>query len=511
MELPPGGKSTATVDQAIPARLGKYPLLSVIGKGSMGVLYRSVDPHIKRPVALKTIRRDLLDDGDPENFSARFRIEAQAAGRLAHPGIVGVYEYGEQDNYAYIAMEYIEGRSLRECFEQKVAFSIAEVVSHVSQLLAALQYAHERGVWHRDIKPANILITQSGQVKVTDFGIARVESSMLTQVGAIMGTPGFIAPEMYLGDTFDHRVDLFAAGVVLYQLLAGTPPFSGSAEKVMFKVCYEVPLPPSVAGRLPSLQAFDSVVMKALARDPGERFADAHEFLTALLEAQATGRENNTDETIIQQRGPLQPTAGSGAQSGIGSGPQSGVGSGANSGSNGLGSTGGSGAPASTNTLVAAGWNMETLEAVEKKLARYVGPISKVMVRRAAKEAADIVQLTHILADKIPKSEHRNEFLKSVGVVSIKDIPGATIAPRTVAGGTRVNGTIAGSVPQQRPLTPADVTRATQLLTAHMGPIAPVLAKRAATPTTTREQFISALASYVKDDAARARFIDAFR
>jgi eukaryotic-like serine/threonine-protein kinase len=335
---------------------------------------------------------------------------------------------------------------------------------------------------------------------------------MLTQVGAIMGTPGFIAPEMYLGDTFDHRVDLFAAGVVLYQLLAGTPPFSGSAEKVMFKVCYEVPLPPSVAGRLPSLQPFDSVVMKALARDPRERFADAHEFLAALLEAQATGRENNTDETIIQQRGPLQimPTAGSGAQSSLAGGLQGDTGSGANSGVNSLANTG-SGAPASTNTLVAAGWNMETLEAVEKKLARYVGPIAKVMVRRAAKEAADIVQLTHILADKIPKTEHRNAFLKSVGVVSIKDIPGATIAPRTVAGGTRVNGTMAGTGAHQRPLTPEDITRATQLLTAHMGPIAPVLAKRAATPTSTREQFISALASYLKDDAARARFLDALR
>jgi serine/threonine-protein kinase len=207
----------------------------------MGILYKSVDPHIKRPVALKTIRRDLLVDGDTENFSARFRIEAQAAGGLAHPGIVAVYEYGEEDAYAYIAMEYIEGRSLRDCFEQKVPFTITQIIDILTQLLEALQYAHDRGVWHRDIKPANILMTANGQVKVTDFGIARIESSMLTQVGAIMGTPGFIAPEMYLSDTFDSRVDLFAAGVVLYQLLAGAPPFVGTPEKVMFKVCYETP------------------------------------------------------------------------------------------------------------------------------------------------------------------------------------------------------------------------------------------------------------------------------
>src|SRR5712675_2687030 len=234
MELPPEIDANSCLEQAAPRQLGKYPLLSVIGKGSMGILYKSVDPHIKRPVALKTIRHDLLVDGDKENFSARFRIEAQAAGSLAHPGIVAIYEYGDEDAYAYIAMEYIEGRSLRECFEQKVPFTIAQIVNILSQLLEALQYAHDRGVWHRDIKPANILIMGTGQVKVTDFGIARIESSMLTQVGAIMGTPGFIAPEMYLSDTFDNRVDLFAAGVVLYHLLTGTSPFLGTAEKVMF-------------------------------------------------------------------------------------------------------------------------------------------------------------------------------------------------------------------------------------------------------------------------------------
>jgi serine/threonine protein kinase len=492
MELPPGGKSSAIIDQAIPERLGKYPLLSVIGRGSMGVLYKSLDPHIKRPVALKTIRRDLLDDGDPENFSARFRVEAQAAGRLAHPGIVGVYEYGEQDAFAFIAMEFIEGRSLRECFERKVAFSIAEVVSIVSQLLAALQYAHERGVWHRDIKPANILMTPSGQVKVTDFGIARVESSMLTQVGAIMGTPGFIAPEMYLGDSFDHRVDLFAAGVVLYQLLAGTPPFSGTADKVMFKVCYEIPLPPSVTSRLPALQCFDSVVMQALARDPDERFANAGQFLAALLQAQtSTGRTLNTDETIIEARPSVAAISGSAHNSG-------------------------SLPPASTNTLVGAGWNLELLGDIERRLARYVGPIAKVMVRRAAKEVRDVVQLTQALAEKIPKSAHRDEFLKGVGVLTHLENPlmrgpmETAAASHPAAAGTGA-GTAQGTISRQRLLTPEDVSRASQLLMADMGPIAPLLAKRAAKPSATREQFIAALAPYFKDDASRSRFLDAFR
>ena len=225
-----------------------------------------------------------------------------------------MYEYGEEGPYAYIAMEYVEGRNLRECFEERIPFGVAQVVSIMTQLLEALQYAHERGVWHRDINPANILLMRDGRIKVTDFGIARIGTSLLTQVGAIMGTPGFIAPEVYLGDRFDARVDLFAAGVVLYQLLAGTPPFTGTADKIMFKACYETPLPASVAGRLPALQAFDAVVMRALARRPEDRFASAAEFLAALREVQVpVGGQGDVDATIIQTPSRLAraPRAGS--------------------------------------------------------------------------------------------------------------------------------------------------------------------------------------------------------
>ena len=481
MEVPTQSEAIGHPEQAEPRSLGKYPLLGVIGKGSMGILYRSVDPHIKRPVALKTIRRDLLEQAETENFSARFRIEAQAAGGLAHPGIVAVYEYGEEDAYAYIAMEFIEGRSLRECFEQKIPFSVGQVVSILSQLLEALQYAHDRGVWHRDIKPANVLLMTDGRVKVTDFGIARIESSMLTQVGAIMGTPGFIAPEMYLGDTFDSRVDVFAAGVVLYQLLAGTPPYRGTAEKVMFKVCYETPVPPSVAGRLPALQAFDSVVMKALARRPGDRFTSAAQFRAAVLEAQTqTGNSGNCDETIIQ---PRPETPGPGREST-------------------------SRPPPSTNTLVESGWNMDELAQIEKRLARLMGPIARVMVRRAAKETTDIVALTQQLASKIASDAEREEFLKGAGLAPARaPLPSHSKSPQDTNSGAQ--STSFPGTP--RPLTPEDVARASQLLVTHMGPIAPVLAKRAAKAGATREQFIAALAAHLHDDAARARFLDALR
>jgi serine/threonine-protein kinase len=262
----------------------------------------------------------------------------------------------------------------------------------------------------------------------------------------------------------------------------------------MFKVCYEIPLPPSVASRLPALQCFDSVVMQALARDPDERFANAGQFLAALLQAQTTtGRTLNTDETIIEARPSLAAAPVGTINGGAGSLP-----------------------PASTNTLVGAGWNLELLGDIERRLARYVGPIAKVMVRRAAKEARDVEELTQALADKISKTAHRDEFLKGVGVLTHPDNPLArgpveTAAPSDPAAAGTGAGTTQGTRSNQRLLTPEDVTRASQLLTAHMGPIAPLLAKRAAKPSATREQFIAALAPYFKDDRARSRFLDAFR
>jgi serine/threonine-protein kinase len=258
-------------------------LLRVIASGAMGILYESVDLQTRWQIALKVLRRDLLNAADTEGFLARFRGEALVAADLDHAGIVSVYDYGEEAGYAYIAMEYVEGRSLRDCFERRVAFSIGDSVDIMSQLLEALQYAHEHGVWHRDVKPANVLISHSGQIKVADFGIARTVPSTSDGAEDVMGTPGYIAPETYLSDTFDNRVDVFAAGAVLYQLFTGVPAFVGTAEQIMLQACYEKPLPPSMASGLPALRRYDAVVLRSLAKRPEERYSSAAEFREAVL------------------------------------------------------------------------------------------------------------------------------------------------------------------------------------------------------------------------------------
>ena len=225
--------------------LGKYEVRREIGRGAMGVVYEGYDPQIKRVVALKTIRPDQLQGGDPATVIARFRREAQAAGRLSHPNIVSIYDFGEDAGVWYIAMEFVKGRELKECFEANERFRTADIVRIMAQILAALDYSHRQGVIHRDIKPANIFLLDDGTVKVADFGIAHIDSSNLTQVGTVLGTPSYMSPEQILGLPVDGRSDLFSAGVVLYQFLTGERPFAGSATTTMQKVLKEEPLPPS--------------------------------------------------------------------------------------------------------------------------------------------------------------------------------------------------------------------------------------------------------------------------
>jgi len=292
-----------------PNRLGKYEITEVLGKGAMGVVFKGFDPGIRRTVAIKTIRRDLIEGDRPvAAMLARFRNEAQAAGKLAHPGIVAVYDYGEDAAVAYIAMEYVEGNSLREYFGRGTRFAERDAVSIMSQLLSALAHAHERRVWHRDIKPANLIVMMNGQVKVADFGIARIESSELTQTGAVMGSPGYMAPEQYSAAAIDHRADLFAAGVVFYQLMTGAKPFVGTAEQVSYAICHTDALRPSLADPGKGWERYDPVITKALAKRPEDRFQSAEEFRNAILTVHSVPvAPTVSEETIITEV--LRPAA----------------------------------------------------------------------------------------------------------------------------------------------------------------------------------------------------------
>ena len=265
-------------------KLGKYEIRGRLGKGAMGVVYDGFDPVIQRRVAIKTIARQSMDPSEAAELLARFKREAQAAGRLNHPGIVAIHDYGEDDGLAFIAMEFIKGDELRTYFDSQQRFALTHIVRIVCDILDALDHAHRNGVVHRDIKPANIMITDEGRVKVADFGVARIESSMMTQIGVRIGTPAYMSPEQHQGLPVSGRSDLFSVGVVLYQFLTGARPFTGDGYAIVQKILLQEAIPPSEINRdIPP--TLDAVTMKALAKRPEDRFATASEFAAAIREA----------------------------------------------------------------------------------------------------------------------------------------------------------------------------------------------------------------------------------
>jgi serine/threonine-protein kinase len=298
-----------------PKKIGKYEIQGVLGRGGMGVVYKAFDPAIHRQVAIKTITKSAMDASELQYAIARFRHEAQAVGRLTHPRIAAIYDYGEDEDLAFIVMELVHGRSLYDHLQNQAKFDLAEIGEIIRQLLDGLGYAHAQGVVHRDIKPSNILINDDGRIKISDFGIAHIDTSSLTQIGEIMGSPGYMSPEQFTGDEPDARTDLYAAGVIAFELLTGRKPFTGSNVEIMRQVIGERPPNPSEFNPLISAQ-LDWATHKALAKKREERFQSAREFalafvqgISASVRANKTGQPLNSDDAPTQRLDPKLASA----------------------------------------------------------------------------------------------------------------------------------------------------------------------------------------------------------
>jgi serine/threonine-protein kinase len=431
----------------------------------MGIVYKAHDPEIDRPVAIKLILADLLDAADRDEFLARFRREARAAGRCIHVNIVAVYDLATHEGSPFIAMEYVDGKSLAQLLTGGVRFSLDQAVLIIDQILAALGSAHALGIVHRDVKPANILLTQDMRVKVTDFGVARMDLSDLTQTRTVLGTLSYMSPEQCRGDPVDGRADLFSVACILHELVLNGRPFPGRGEgEVINRLLNE---PPAGLGDPNLSPALRDVIARGLAKLPGERFATADEMAAALRRAIA-GTPADDDRTII------------GAP--IGSAPQV--------------------APA------AAAFEPDLLATLQRKLTPYVGPIAGRLVQSAARKASSIEDLFDTLAGGIGKQAERDRFLREAASA----IPtGSRTAPgreKTAPGAAGATGDGGATPPGQSAPVPSETAQLAQReLTRILGPIAALLVRRTLPGAVSTEDLWLKLSAHIDSPRDRDAFL----
>src|SRR4051812_12439506 len=258
---------------------GRYRIKHRIGSGGMADVYCAVDQQLGRDVAVKLLHRRFAEDHE---FVERFRREASSAAALQHPNVVGVFDRGEWDGTSYIAMEHLEGRTLKQIVNDDAPLDAIRAIDLAVQVLRAARFAHKRGIVHRDLKPHNVIVDPEGRAKVTDFGIARAGTSDMTETGSIMGTAQYLSPEQAQGTPVSAQSDIYAVGVILYEMLTGSVPFDGDTPvRVALKRVSDPPVPPSHLnpGVPPALEA---VILRALAKEPEGRFIDDDAFIEAL-------------------------------------------------------------------------------------------------------------------------------------------------------------------------------------------------------------------------------------
>ena len=434
----------------------------------MGVVYEAHDEVIDRKIAIKLVRAELLDGRERQDYVERFRREAQAVGRCNHPGIVAIFDYAMHEGNPFLVMEYVDGLGLDKVLAQGERFAPNAAIHVILQVLDALACAHAVGIVHRDIKPANILLMTSGRVKVTDFGVARLDSSNLTLDGMVIGSPSYMSPEQCFGEAVDLRSDLFCAAVLLQEMLIGYRPFPGrNLTEIAFRVLRDAPVGgaalESIAG-----SGVKSVLHRALARSPDDRFASASLMADALREAMGetappsalAAAVAQTVVAVSARRAVPQPSAGT-------------------------------------------GFDQALLSQIERRLAHRLGPIARYLVQSAIRNAASVEELCNVLAQRIDHPDDRKLFLLE-----------ASEAVCSSTTGKSLTNSIQSLPPLQAPselkssIPPEEVERAQRALAEVLGPIAKILVQRALRQARSSQELWDLLAVHINPATARAGFLD---
>ena len=438
----------------IPERIGRFHVLATLGRGAMGVVYRGHDEEIDRMVAIKVIRADLLDTEDHENYLRRFRNEAKIAGRCVHANIVSLYDFALHDGNPYLVMEYVNGAGLQQAIPRNSKRPVREVLSIASQVLDALQYAHERGIVHRDIKPANILLTRQSTIKITDFGIARLVNMELTATPLLIGTPSYMSPQQCLGVELDGRSDLFSLGCVLYELLAGERPFTGvSYTDTIFNIIKTRQKPlSSLRDDLPD--GLSEAIDRALAKTADERYENATAFATVLRDI--ADKQGGTSAVIAEMIAETRRTHA---------------------------------------------YPVHPVEPPADPSTTLVRPWGHVEVRRAPDpavipvEPAIIFDSSASVAAAAPSAD------------AASDVESTTEAATRTSAPSESSPAVATDLPAEALLEDADRRHITACLAEIIGPIAPILVLRAERLDLTREALVRDCAAHVRHDNERVSFL----
>jgi len=449
--------------------VGRYRIDEWLASGAMGEVYRGFDPVIDRPVAIKIVRRELSAGTKAQDWLERFRREARAAGRRFHPNIVTILDYGEEGARPFLVMEFVDGQSLDALLRSSGVLAPGNAATIIIQLLSALGFSHENGVVHRDIKPSNVLIRENQQVKLADFGIARIDDSELTMVGDILGTPAYMAPEQLAGAPVDHRTDLFAAGVMLFEMLTCIKPFRGKSITEIISHM-ERRGPEDVCALNPGVpEALRTVINTALAFDPAQRYETAAAFSRAVAAAVTPEQDAATIVATAEQI----PVTVRAAQS----------------------------AEKSTAALQeeTARWDPSAMRAVEADLAVSIGPIAAIAVRRAARDATSLERLYEALSLYIENSKERADFLAKAQRTH-SAAPNRTSPPQPEQP-TPVRQS-PGVLPEVGVLEAIELN-----LARYTGPIARILLKRELESFKDLPGLYHALARHISDDSERSAFL----
>jgi eukaryotic-like serine/threonine-protein kinase len=437
--------------------VGRYGIDEWLASGAMGVVFRGYDPVLDRPVAIKVLRRELAKGSAAEGWRDRFKHRARAAARLFHPNIPTILDFAEDHEVPFIALEYIDGPRLDRLLMTAGRFAPQRAVAVILQVLDALQYAHENGVVHLDLKPSVILVLANDQVKVADFGAALATASESITLGELAETISCMAPEQLARGAVDHRADLFAAAVLLFEMLTCAKPFHGaSTDEIIAQMATQEPEDVCALNRdVPS--ELRSVIDTALAYDPAQRFATASEFSRALSEAVPQRDSPDTAPRSSPAPGLLEMT-----------------------------------------------WDPETLRKIEADLATHIGPVAAVAVRRATKRVNDLGALYEELAFHIEDGRERDKFLAS-GLRLAAAISDRTefSQPKDVAKDRASQGNQAAGPPE-----PAILDAIEAQLAQYIGPIARVLLKQQLQNYHGVPELYRSLANYISDESERAAFLN---